>query len=306
MPTLQQLRYLVAVAETLHFRKAAEMTNVTQPTLSGQLRELEGRLGVQLVERGRTGVVLTQTGAEIATRARTVLRDVQEIVELAKQGQNPFGSTIRLGVIQSLGPYLLPHIVPQLHQNYPDLRLYVREGLPETLLRSLDEGRLDLLLFPLPVRSKQLETATLFREPLWVAASIEHRMASQEAVAGSDLDGETVLTLEPGHRLHDQVSELCDEFGASLSRDYEGTSLDTIRQMVGMGMGLSFLPALYVRAEVLDDDQIVARQLRPRPPYRTIGMVWRQNSAHRDEFTVLSAFIRDTLAERVPEVIVLS
>lgn len=306
MPTLQQLRYLVAVAETLHFRKAAEMTNVTQPTLSGQLRELEARLGVQLVERGRTGVVLTQTGAEIATRARTVLRDVQEIVELAKQGQNPFGSTIRLGVIQSLGPYLLPHIVPQLHQNYPDLRLYVREGLPETLLRSLDEGRLDLLLFPLPVRSKNLETATLFREPLWIAASIEHRMASQEAVAGSDLDGETVLTLEPGHRLHDQVSELCDEFGASLSRDYEGTSLDTIRQMVGMGMGLSFLPALYVRAEVLDDDQIVARQLRPRPPYRTIGMVWRQNSAHREEFTVLSDFIRDTLAERVPEVIVLS
>jgi LysR family hydrogen peroxide-inducible transcriptional activator len=271
--------------------------------LSGQLRELEAKLGTQLVERGRSGVILTQTGEAIASRARTVLRDVEEIVELAKHGQTLLGGTIRLGVLQSLGPYLLPHILPRLHDAYPDLRLYVREGMPEALVRSLDEGRLDLLLFPLPLNSGNAESTPLFREPLWIVVPKDHPVAEQEKVARSDLRGETVLTLETGHRLHDQVRDLCDEFGASLSIDYEGTSLETIRQMVGMGMGISFMPALYVRAEVLRDSQIAAREM-PRPPFRMIGMIWRRNSARRDEFNVLAQLIKDILKSDVAEVTV--
>ncbi|MDD9906146.1 MAG: hydrogen peroxide-inducible genes activator, partial [Rhodospirillaceae bacterium] len=300
-----QLRYLVAIAETLHFRRAAEMTHVTQPTLSGQLRELEVKLGVQLVERNRSGVILTPTGDAIAARARSILRDVQDIVDLAKQGQTLLGSTIRLGVLHSLGPYLLPHFLPELHKAYPDLRLYIREAMPEELLHGLNDGRLDLLLFPLPVKSAVLQTANLFREPLWVIAPKDHGIARSDSVSRADLEGETVLTLEPGHRLHDQVKELCAAFGADLSHDYEGTSLDTIRQMVGMGMGLSFLPALYVTAEVLKDDQIIARQLHPQPPFRTIGLVWRDKAGKENEFLVLADLIRARVGASAPEVTIL-
>ncbi len=305
MPTLQQLRYLVAIAETLHFRRAAELTHVTQPTLSGQLRELEDRLGVQLVERSRARVILTPIGEEIAARAKGVLRDVRDIVELGKRGQSLLGGTIRVGVLQSLGPYLLPHILPELHQSYPSLKLYVREGMPQALLNGLDEGSLDLLFFPLPVKGADLESARLFREPLWIVAPQEHHLAGKETAERSDLSGETVLTLERGHRLHDQVRDLCDEYGANLALDYEGTSLDTLRQMVAMGMGLSFLPALYVRSEVRRDDQIVARQLRSPSPFRMIGMIWRRHSARQDEFLTLAGLIRGVLKGRVPEVTVM-
>ena len=306
MPTLQQLRYLVAVAETLHFRRAAEQTHVTQPTLSGQLRELEDKLGVQLVERSRSKVILTPIGREIAARSRTVLRDVQDIVELAKHDQSPLGGTIRVGVLQSLGPYLLPHILPELHQTYPSLKLYVREEMPQALLHGVDDGSLDLLLFPLPVKEADLQSVRLFREPLWIVAPSDHRLAAKETVERSDLKGETILTLEHGHRLHDQVRDLCEAFGANLSHDYEGTSLGTLRQMVSMGMGLSFLPALYVRSEVLHDKQVIARQLRSQAPSRMIGMVWRKHSARRDEFLALADHFRSNLKGAVPEVTVMA
>ncbi|TQV78501.1 hydrogen peroxide-inducible genes activator [Denitrobaculum tricleocarpae] len=305
MPTLQQLRYLVAVAETLHFRRAAELTHVTQPTLSGQLRELEEKLGVQLVERSRARVILTPIGTEIAGRAKGVLRDVQEIVEVAKHEQNLMGGTIRLGVLPSLGPYLLPHILPELHRRFPDLKFYVREGLPQALLGGLDDGSYDLLLFPLPVTGSDIAHTRLFRESLLVVAPTDHRLAKKQQVEQTDLKDETVLTLERGHRLHDQVHELCAQYGAKLALDYEGTSLDTLRQMVGMGMGLSLLPALYVRSEVSNDDQVVARHLRTRRPFRMIGMVWRRHSARQDEFQALAELIREIISEGVPEVTVL-
>lgn len=305
MPTLQQLRYLVAVSETLHFRRAAELTHVTQPTLSGQLRELEDKLGVQLVERSRARVILTPIGKEIAARSRSVLRDVQDIVELAKRGQNLLGGTIRVGVIPSLGPYLLPHILPELHQSYPSLKLYVREGMPQSLLNGVDDGSLDLLLFPLPVKGADLHTARLFREPLLIVAPSDHRLAGKNQAERSDLKGETVMTLERGHKLHDQVRDICEQFGASLALDYEGTSLDTLRQMVGMGMGLSMLPALYVRSEVAKDGQVVARPFVNRAPSRVIGMVWRRHAARQDEFLTLAGLIRGILKGRVPEVMVM-
>ncbi len=306
MPTLKQLRYLVAVAETLHFRRAAELSHVSQPTLSGQLRELEDRLGVQLVERSRSRVILTPLGREIADRAKTVLRDVQDVIELAKQGQSPLGGTIRVGVLQSLGPYFLPHILPELHRRYPDLKLYVREGLPAALLERLDDGKFDLLFFPLPVQGAELRSVRLFREPLWVVVPGEHRLAGREAIQRSDLEGETFLTLERGHRLHDQVRALCEQYGAMLSLDYEGTSLDTLRQMVAMGMGLSLLPALYVRSEVLHDRQVVARQMKLRAPYRMIGMVWRRHSARQEEYVTLADQIREILKNRDLPITVMS
>ncbi len=306
VPTLKQLRYLVAVAETLHFRRAAEMSHVSQPTLSGQLRELEERLGVQLVERSRSKVILTPLGRQIAERAKTVLRDVQDVVELAKQGQAPLGGTIRVGVLQSLGPYFLPHILPELHGRYRDLKLYVRDGMPTALLERLDQGNLDMLFFPLPVQGAELRSVRLFREPLWVVVPGEHRLASRETIRRSDLEGETFLTLERGHRLHDQVRALCEQYGAKLSLDYEGTSLDTLRQMVAMGMGLSLLPALYVRSEVLHDRQVVAREVKSGVPHRMIGMVWRRHSGRQEEYETLAGQIRGILKDRKLPITVVS
>ncbi len=303
MTTLQQFRYLVAIADTLHFRRAAQRANVTQPTLSRQqLREFEEKLGVQLVERSRFRVVLTSVGAEIAVRCKTILHDVDRIVEIAKHGASVLGGTMRIGILHSLGPYLLPHVLPEIRSRYPSLKTYIREGMPGDLVGDLEEGDLGLLVFPLPVNGADLASEALFHEPLWVVAPKDHRLASRSAVRRADLREEAVLTLEHGHRLHEQVRELCDEFGARLSLDYEGTSLDTIRQMVGMGMGISFLLALYVCSEVLHDRQVEARRLSSRPPFRAIGMVWRRTSSRAEEFRTLAALFREQLSDAIPDV----
>jgi LysR family transcriptional regulator, hydrogen peroxide-inducible genes activator len=305
MPSLQQLRYLVAVADTLHFRRAAETVHVTQPTLSTQLRDLELRLGVQLVERSRSRVVMTQIGTEIAARARRILREVEDIRDLAKRGQIPLSGTIRVGVVQSLGSYLLPHIIPDLHDSLPDLRLYVREGLPEALLHRLEEGALDLLFYPLPLARRELLAVPLFREPLLVVLPRDHRLAALERISGSDLRGETILTLEPGHRLYEQVRAIAEDFEAEISHDFEGTSLDTLRQMVAMGMGITLLPALYVRSEVARENLVVARPMAGDAPSRVIGMVWRQGSARDADYRDLANIVAGLLTGRVPEVQVL-
>ncbi len=305
MPTLQQLRYLVAIAETLHFRRAAEFCNVTQPTLSGQIRELELKLGVQLIERSRAKVLLTPLGKEVVARARIVLRDVKDIVDITKHGQSILGGTIRMGILHSLGPYFLPHVLPDLHKAHPDLKLYVREGMPQALIEGVDDGHLDMLIFPLPVTGADLLSERLFREPLWVVARHDHALASCEAVERAHLKGETVLALEQGHRLHEQVRDLCDQFGAQMSLDYDGTSLDTLRQMVGMGMGISFFPWLYVRAQVLQDKQLAAREMIQPAPSRMIGMVWRRHSARKEEFQALATLFRRILKVRLPEVAII-
>ncbi len=305
MPTLQQLRYLVAVADTLHFRRAAERAHVTQPTLSGQLKELEAKLGIQLVERSRARVVLTPTGAEIASRARAVLRDVDDIKALAQQGQHPLGGTIRVGVVQSLGSYLLPLVIPDLHARHPDLKLYVREGLAGDLLARVDDGTLDLLFFPLPITRADLESQRLFREPLLAVMATDHPLAAKTQIDRDILRGETILTLEPGHRLHEQIRQICEDVGADLSLDYEATSLDTIRQMVAMGLGISLLPALYVRSEVRPNTLVTARPLSGPVPFRSIGMVWRKTAARGEAFAELAQILRRILRDTAPEVTVI-
>lgn len=303
MPTLKKLRYLVAVADTLHFHRAAAAVNVTQPTLSGQLHELEERLGVQLVERSRSRVVLTPVGRETASRARQILSAVDDLVELAKYDGAPFGGTIRLGVLPTVGAYLLPHLVGDLHRTYPYLKLYVRERIARNLLQGLDEGSFDALLLPVPTHGPALASARLYREPLWIAIPVDHPLAQKETIERTDLKGETVLVLESGHRLHEQVRELCDQYGATVALDFEGTSLDTLRLMVGMGMGLAFMPSLYVRSEIAKDTSVVARQLRTRPPSRTIGLVWRRQSARAAEFEVLADLFQRILLERLPDTV---
>lgn len=311
MPTLRQFRYLVAVADQLNFRRAAEVCHVSQPTLSEQIREMEQRLKVQLVERSRRHVVLTPIGREVVEKARSVLRDVQDIIDLAEGGRHILEGTLRLGILPSLGPYLLPEVLPDLHQRHPSLRLYLREGTADDILHRLEEGDLDLLIYPIPIKRRGLSAAPLFREPLWLALPRGHPLGEKTHLELADLQGLTVLALEPGHSLHKKVVALCRDYGATPLLDFATTSLDTLRQMAVMDMGVTFLPALYVRAEARHDDQLTVRpfswpgnQPGNKPgPCRDIGMVWREQSARRAEYLALAAQVRDILTKGVPEVV---
>lgn len=295
MPSLRQFEYLVAVAETRHFRRAAEKVNTTQPTLSEQIKALEERLGAQLVERSRSRVVLTSVGAQIVEVAKRMLRDAQEIRNLAATGGRELGGVIRLGLPSTIGPYLLPRVVPELHQKYPELKLYVREDLPQSLPGALEEGTHDIIITPLPVRGADLYSVAIFREPLYLAVAADHKLARKDRIQRSDLEGQQVLALGPGHQLHDVVLALCDEFGAKVRLDYEGTSLDTLREMVVTGLGITFLPGLYVRSVLTRDKSIKTMELHGRSVYRTIGMVWRKATVRHESYERLARLFRDII-----------
>lgn len=301
MPSIRQLEYLAALHSTRHFRRAAESVGVSQPTLSAQLKVLEERLGVQLVERDRSSVIFTPVGEEILGVARGVLRDVQEIRDVAASQRGEFGGLIRLGLPPTIGPYLLPRMLPELHKTYPKLKLYVREEVPHQLPNSLTEGRHDVLITPLPVAGSEFETVAVFREPLVIVAPADHPLAATPTIDRIQLRGQSILSLEEGHQLHEQVEAICEDFGADLLLDFEGTSLDTLRQMVAIGMGLSFLPGLYVEAALRSDKSVTALTLKGRSLFRTIGLVWRRTSARSGEFKKLAEYTRDTVKRDFPE-----
>jgi LysR family hydrogen peroxide-inducible transcriptional activator len=301
-PTLRQFRYLVALDDTAHFRRAAERVGVSQPSLSAQIQALEEALGLPLVERGRGGVRLTPMGREITQRARDVLDEVQGIVDLAGAARDGLVGTIRLGAKPTLGPYLLPHVVGALHQAHPDLRLYIRESNPRLLEQELGRGTHDVILAQLPVAGADFETERLFREPLYLALPADHRLARAEAVQPDDLRGEALLALNPDYHLHDQIAQIARDFGATLQRDYEGTSLDALRQMVGMGMGVTFLPALYVRSEISGRGaEVAVRPLKGRKITRAIGLAWRKRAGRATGYRQIAAVIREVTRSRFPE-----
>jgi LysR family hydrogen peroxide-inducible transcriptional activator len=234
-----------------------------------------------------------------------VLREVRDIGELAEKGRHILEGTLRLGVLPSLGPYLFPHVLPFLRQRYPGLTLYLREDTAENLMRRLREGDLDVTVFPLSLRREDLTAVPLFDEPLWLALPRDHPLAGKDVLRLDDLRDLIVLALEPGHSLHAQVLELCRAHGARALLDYATTSLDTLRQMAGMGVGATFLPSLYVRAEALNDPQIVVRPFAAPPPRRRIGLVWRKLSARGSEYAALASHVRDALNEAKADVAVI-
>lgn len=295
MPTLRQLEYLIAVADTLHFRRAAERVNTTQPTLSEQLKTLEDRLGAQLVERNRSRVVLTPVGSEVVLIARRMLRDAHEIRSIAQRHGGTLAGVIRIGMSPTVGAYMLSRIIPELHERYPQLKLHVRDHLPKGLVRGLDEGTFDLVIMPLPIRGADFEVETLFREPLHVAVAKDHPLARKRSLSRQDLAGAEVLTLGEGYHLHDIVTQLCTDLGARVRYDYEGTSLDTLREMVATGLGISFLPGLYVRTVVSRDPSVTALPLHGVNAYRTIGMAWRKSCARQSSFHQIADLARSVI-----------
>ena len=306
MPNLRQLEYLVALADTLNFKRAAERTNATQPTISEQLRALEERLRVQLVERSPRRVMLTPVGRQIVDVARRMLRDADEIRMLAASGGRELSGLLRLGLPPTIGPYLLPSALPSLHKAYPSLRLYVRESLPEELPRMLDDARLDLAITLLPVAGAELCSVPLFREPLMLTVAGDHPLAARASLRRDDLRGLDVLTLGPGHQLHDAVMSLCSEFGANLRSDFEGTSLHTLREMVVMGLGVTFLPGLYVQREIDSEPNLRTIPIEGRTIYRTVGLVWRKSSALEADYERLADFFRQAVGKAFTGITTLS
>ncbi|NKX45468.1 hydrogen peroxide-inducible genes activator [Roseicyclus persicicus] len=301
--TLRQMRYLLALEETQHFREAAESCGISQPSLSVQIKTLEEALGLVLVERGRGPVRLTLAGREVARRAREILDATQGILDLSVTLKSGLGGTIRLGTSATLGPYLMPHVVGDLRDTHPDLRLYIREAAPRDLLRELHDGVHDLILTQLPVSGATLSTARLFREPLAVALPRGHALTAHETLDNEHLVGATILSLSPAYALYEMISALCVEIGAHMSRDYEGTSLDALRQMVAMNMGVTFLPALYVESEIQGRARDVEiRPFRGRRFARSIGLVWRSASGAGPAYERLATAIRDT-ARRFPQLV---
>ena len=302
MPSIRQLEYLTAIAEAHHFRRAAESVGVSQPTLSAQLSAMEDELGAQLVERSRARVILTPLGTEIVTIARRIIRDVQEIKDAAAGRRGQLAGIIRLGLPPTIGPYLLPRMVPRIHKAHPELKLYVREEVPHELPTRLQDGHHDLIIAPTPLRSKELASTALFREPLHLVVPADNPLAHKDSVERHDLRGQQVLTLEAGHQLREQVDAICAEFGAELQSSFEGTSLDTLRQMVGMGMGLAFLPGLYVQAVLGRDSSVKVVELKGRAIHRTLGLAWRRTSAGTERFMQLADHVRATVKRHFPDI----
>ncbi|RKF20644.1 hydrogen peroxide-inducible genes activator [Altericroceibacterium spongiae] len=284
MPTLRQLEYLVAIADTQHFGRAAIAANVSQPTLSQQLRHLETRLGVTLIERSSNPIQLTPVGREITDRARRMIVQADDIRALAKRSVSGMAGSIRFGVTPTLGPYLMPAVIAGLHRAYPELRLLIREGIPDEQLAELRRGALDMLLAPMPIGGTDVHIEPLFRESLYVVAASEDPLCSHSHLAPTDLAGQPVLSLDPRHHFHRQTKAICAELNADLLDDYEGTSLDSLRQMAGSGLGLAILPELYLRSEAGGEATIKRLTIRGWSAERSLAAIWREGAAFSENY----------------------
>ena len=276
--TLRDLEYLVALAETRHFGRAAERCHVSQPTLSAQVRKLEDSLGVALVERRPRKVALTVAGEAVVERARRMLRDAEDIQALGRASQDPLAGQLRVGFIPTLGPYLLPRIAPRIARALPKLQLMLYEYQTASLVERTVRGELDLAILALPADTKGLVTRSLFAEAFLVAMPEHHRLTAKKRVKASDLSGEKLLLLEEGHCLRDQALEVCARAGTE-EQDFRATSLETLRQMVAAGLGLTLLPRLAAEGPFASARGLVVRPFAPPSPNRVIGAAWRRSSS---------------------------
>jgi len=276
---LRDLRYLVALSEHRHFGRAAEASFVSQPTLSTQIKKLEDELGVALVERTPRKVLLTEVGKEIAQRAREVLNEVDQIKAIARRTLDPESGTLRLGIFPTLGPYLLPHVVPKIRKRFPRLELLLVEEKTEVVLRLLREGRLDAGVLALPIHDDQIHTEFLFEEPFVLAVPERHELSKRKALKLDDLADESLLLLDDGHCLRDQALEVCHLSGANEKSGFRATSLETLRQMVAANVGITLLPTLAVQPPVAHSDNVHLVPFRGHAPSRRIAMAWRKSSA---------------------------
>ena len=295
MVSLRQLRYLEALAEALHFGRAAEACAVTQPALSMQIKELEAELQVCLVERRRSGIELTEQGEEIARRGRTILASVRDLLDYAKHRERLLSGSLKLGAIPSIAPYLLPAALPELQRRFPELNLQLRETITETLVRELVGGELDLILVALPIEDAEVETVYLFDDKFVLAAQASTDglppMATHDMLAH-----ERLLLLEEGHCLRDQALSFCRLVTPEARESFGASSLATIVQMVAHGYGITLLPEMAVESEVHHRNDIRLLNFAAPEPKREIGLAWRKTSPRRADFMAFAELLKDVAA----------
>ena len=294
---LRDLHYLVALADHAHFGRAATACFVSQPTLSTQIRKLEEELGVPLFERAPRKVMLTPAGRDIAERARRVIGEVEQMKEVARRSQDPEAGTVRLGMVPTLGPYLLPHVVPGIRARFPKLELLLVEEKSDVLLARLREGKLDAGLLALPLHDDQLHVEFLFEEPFLLAVPETHPLAKRDSLALKELADQRLLLLEDGHCLRDQALDVCHMAGAGEMSGFQATSLETLRQMVAANVGVTLLPMLAIKPPVARSRNIHLLGFRDSRPSRQIAMVWRKSSAMGDFLLKLAQVFRELPAE---------
>jgi LysR family hydrogen peroxide-inducible transcriptional activator len=294
MITLRQLKYLEALGEHRHFGRAAEACAVTQPALSMQIRELEKVLGVELVERRPGEVVLTDIGIEVLRRGGRVLSETRDLIDFARHHGRPLTGRLRLGVIPTIAPYLLPCILPALQRRCPELRVELRESQTKVLLDELARGALDLVMLALPVAEGELEAMPLFDDPFLLAVPAGDPHPKSAPVNVEDIDHERLILLEEGHCLRDQALAYCGNGGHGNAMGLGATSLTTVMQMVANGYGVTLVPQVAVDVEVRDV-RIKLLRLAPPQPGRTIGLVWRQTSPRKVDFIALGRLVTEAL-----------
>lgn len=290
---LRDLQYLVAVGEHGHFGHAADACDVSQPTLSTQIRKLEAELGVELIERSTRQIALTEAGERVVERARIILRETDNIRDIARQAADPEVASLRIGLFPTLAPYLLPHVVPRIRKRFPHLELLLVEEKTEEVLQRLRDGKLDVGVLALPVHDEQLHQEFLFQEDFVLAVPADHALAEIEGPSAvSVLAGESVLLLEDGHCLRDQALAVCQLSGADERSGFRATSLETLRQMVAAGVGVTLLPELSVQPPVPPSPDIRLIRFSEPVPRRDIAMFWRRSSPYRDFLPQLAELFR--------------
>jgi LysR family hydrogen peroxide-inducible transcriptional activator len=291
LPTLKQLQYLVSLEDHGHFGRAADACAVSQSTLSAGVKELEGLIGIALVERNRRVVRFTPAGGRIATKARRVLREAEELADLARAAGKPLSGELRMGVIPTIAPFLLPTLLPRLRRDWPDLKLYLREETSQAACDALQRGHLDCVLLALPFGCGEVESETLFDDRLFVAFPPGEDKGSAD-VPPEALDETRLLLLEDGHCLKDHVLAACNRPELRAEAAMLGTSLHTLIQMVGNGLGITLVPEMAIDAGLLDGTGATARPLRAERGSRRIALIWRKASPREKDFRLLAEALK--------------
>lgn len=292
---LRDLQYLIAIAEYKHFGKAAKASFVSQPTLSAQIKKLEDYLGVQLIERTQRQVFITSIGQAIIDKAKIILQESNEIQILAKQARDPFSGIVKLGIIPTLSPYLLPLIIPLIKSHFPNIELHLYEDQTARIIEQLKTAHLDTLILALPIVEQGLVQVELFEEKFYLALPLNHRLFSKKIVQLTDLENENILLLSEGHCLRTQALEICNNLSIKQPYNFSATSLETLRQMVASGVGLTLLPELATQYPNSKQNNVVVKPFAKPSPSRQIGMLWRNSSS---QHPVLKA-IADTIKKHM-------
>jgi len=291
-PKLRQLSYLCTLADKKHFGNAAKECHVSQSTLSTGINELESTLGVILVERSNKGVLLTSIGEEVVKRSRSILAQVEDLMSACDISTGPFHGRLRLGVIPTIAPFLLPQLLKKLRKNYPDFQLFIREDLSAHLIDGLQQGQLDLILLALPYPMENLEVMPLFKDDFLLAFPKTHPLHKQRTLKAKDLKNQELLLLEDGHCLRDHALQACKLHSQDVSMPYQATSLNTVVQMVANGIGITLLPKMALNAQILRGTNVEARSFDEEGINRGIGLAWRKQSPREQEFRMLGELIQ--------------